>query len=206
MRPHARLMEVPTQIADCVTQQRRGSGPALCSDERRTWQVHHAQSRFSLRCVPHADSGQPRAAGFELAGFRDRVRRLLPLCFGLRCKDCSLVRGYPYKRSHLVALRAARISAHDPQSTWWPGERRHYFGGCSSGDRSHSLMCEPVSAWRAFRRRVSRAAPGGSVLAFSRRRFASSARRSSRDWICFTRRRSMDRSLVLAGPNPHGSA
>ena len=69
MRPHARLMEKPTQIADCVTQQRLCSGPALCSDEHRTWQVYHAQSRFSLRCVPHADSGQPRAAGFELAGF-----------------------------------------------------------------------------------------------------------------------------------------
>jgi len=27
MRPHARLMEEPTQIADCVTQQRRCSGP-----------------------------------------------------------------------------------------------------------------------------------------------------------------------------------
>ena len=57
--------------------------PALCSDEHRTWQVYHAQSRFSLRWVPHADSGQPRAAGFELAGFRDHVRRLLPRCFGL---------------------------------------------------------------------------------------------------------------------------
>ena len=33
MRPHARVMEEPTQIADCVTQQRRCSGPALCSDE-----------------------------------------------------------------------------------------------------------------------------------------------------------------------------
>ena len=32
---------------------------------------------------PHADSGQPRAAGFELAGFLGRVRRLLPRCFGL---------------------------------------------------------------------------------------------------------------------------
>jgi hypothetical protein len=77
MRPHARVMEEPTQIADCVAQQRRCSGPALCSDEHRTWQVYHAQSRFGLRWVPHADSGQPRAAGFELAGFRDRVRRLL---------------------------------------------------------------------------------------------------------------------------------
>src|ERR1700710_1063246 len=41
----------------------------------------------------------------------------------LRCKDCSQVRGYPYKRSHLVALRPTKITASDPPSTWWPGER-----------------------------------------------------------------------------------
>jgi len=41
----------------------------------------------------------------------------------LRCKDCSQVRRYPYKRSHLVALRSTKISASDPPSTWWPGER-----------------------------------------------------------------------------------
>jgi hypothetical protein len=41
----------------------------------------------------------------------------------MRCKDCSQVRGYPYKRSHLVALRPTRISALVPPSTWWPGER-----------------------------------------------------------------------------------
>ena len=41
----------------------------------------------------------------------------------MRCKDCSEVRGYPYKRSHLVALRPTKISAIDPPSTWWPGER-----------------------------------------------------------------------------------
>jgi len=41
----------------------------------------------------------------------------------MRCKDCSEVRGYPYKRSHLVALRTNKISASDPPSTWWPGER-----------------------------------------------------------------------------------
>ena len=40
-----------------------------------------------------------------------------------RCKDCSEARGYPYKRSHLVALRATKITASDPPSTWWPGER-----------------------------------------------------------------------------------
>src|SRR6202166_2975096 len=41
----------------------------------------------------------------------------------MRCKDCSEVRGYPHKRSHIVALRSTKISALDPPSTWWPGER-----------------------------------------------------------------------------------
>jgi hypothetical protein len=41
----------------------------------------------------------------------------------MRCKDCSQVRGYPFKRSHLVALRTTKTSASDPPSTWWPGER-----------------------------------------------------------------------------------
>ena len=41
----------------------------------------------------------------------------------MRCKDCTELRGRPYKRSHLVALRSTRISATSPPSTWWPGER-----------------------------------------------------------------------------------
>jgi hypothetical protein len=41
----------------------------------------------------------------------------------MRCKDCSQVRRYPYKRSHLVALRPTKITASDPPSIWWPGER-----------------------------------------------------------------------------------
>jgi hypothetical protein len=41
----------------------------------------------------------------------------------MRCKDCSQVRGYPHKRSHLVALRRTKISASDPSSAWWPVER-----------------------------------------------------------------------------------
>jgi hypothetical protein len=41
----------------------------------------------------------------------------------MRCKLCSELRGYPYKRSHLIALRPTKISAQDPPSTWWPGER-----------------------------------------------------------------------------------
>src|SRR3989442_6391035 len=41
----------------------------------------------------------------------------------MRCRQCSEVGGHAYKRSHLVALRATRITAGDPPSTWWPGER-----------------------------------------------------------------------------------
>jgi hypothetical protein len=41
----------------------------------------------------------------------------------MRCKDCSKLRGYPYKRSQLVALRPTKISAVNPPSVWWPGER-----------------------------------------------------------------------------------
>lgn len=41
----------------------------------------------------------------------------------MRCKDCSKVRGYPYKRGHLVALRPTKISATDPPSYGWPGDR-----------------------------------------------------------------------------------
>src|ERR1700743_2279417 len=41
----------------------------------------------------------------------------------MRCKDCSQVRGYAYKRSHVVALRTRKISASDSPCTWWPGER-----------------------------------------------------------------------------------
>ena len=38
----------------------------------------------------------------------------------MRCKDCSRLQG---GRTHLIALRATKISASDPASTWWPGER-----------------------------------------------------------------------------------
>jgi hypothetical protein len=41
----------------------------------------------------------------------------------MRCKDCSEVRRYPYKGSHVVAVRPTKISTSDPPSTWWPGER-----------------------------------------------------------------------------------
>jgi hypothetical protein len=41
----------------------------------------------------------------------------------MRCNDCSEVRGYSYKRSHLAALRRTKISASDPPPYWWRGER-----------------------------------------------------------------------------------
>jgi hypothetical protein len=41
----------------------------------------------------------------------------------MRCRNCSELRGYPYKRSALVCLRETKISASDPASIWWPGER-----------------------------------------------------------------------------------
>jgi hypothetical protein len=54
---------------------------------------------------------------------RPKTTRIHELERYMRCKDCSQVRGYPYKRSHLVALRTTKITASDPPSTWWPGER-----------------------------------------------------------------------------------
>lgn len=41
----------------------------------------------------------------------------------MRCRHCSELRGFPYKRSALVALRQTKISAQDPKSDVWPGER-----------------------------------------------------------------------------------
>jgi hypothetical protein len=36
----------------------------------------------------------------------------------MRRRDCSEMRGYRYKRGHLVALRSTKISANDPPSIW----------------------------------------------------------------------------------------
>src|SRR3954447_14683722 len=64
---------------------------------------------------------------------------------------------------------------------------RRQLGGCKPGDSSHALICEPVSACRALRISSSRASPGGSCKASSRRRFASCASRTSRvvDWMIY---------------------
>jgi ribosomal protein S27E len=41
----------------------------------------------------------------------------------MRCKDCSQVRRYAYKRSQLIALRPNKITAESPASNMWPGDR-----------------------------------------------------------------------------------
>lgn len=41
----------------------------------------------------------------------------------MRCRHCSELRGHSFKRSHLIALRTTKISASEPPSGWWPGER-----------------------------------------------------------------------------------
>ena len=63
------------------------------------------------------------------------------------------------------------------------------------GDRSHSLICQPVSACRALWIISFWTAPCGSSLAFSRNRFASSARRSWSDSVCLKRRRCFGMTL-----------
>jgi hypothetical protein len=61
--------------------------------------------------------------GADQADLPGRIRRLFfELCAGDR-QSGGGADGYPYKRSHLVALRPTKISALDPPSTWWPGER-----------------------------------------------------------------------------------
>jgi hypothetical protein len=41
----------------------------------------------------------------------------------LHCRSCSIAAGYRVKRGALIALRAEPISARNPASVWWPGER-----------------------------------------------------------------------------------
>jgi hypothetical protein len=97
---------------------RRGAGSHL-----------EAEFDWSVMCRPLAHFGLAnRTDECPLLKIADHVRNCVaywrPVTLhALRCKNCSQVRGYPYKRSHLVALRTTKISTSDPPSTWWPGER-----------------------------------------------------------------------------------
>jgi hypothetical protein len=63
-----------------------------------------------------------------------------------------------------------RLTYHPRSVTYETSERLGHVGVFKPGDESHSLMCEPVSHWRALRSRSSRLAPGESILASLRRR------------------------------------
>lgn len=54
---------------------------------------------------------------------RAKTRPIHELERCMRCRQCSELQGRPFKRSHLVALRTTKISATNPPSVWWPGER-----------------------------------------------------------------------------------
>jgi len=85
----------------------------------------------------------------------------------MRCRQCSEIRGYLYKRSHLVALRPSKISANDPPSTWWPGGGEHLWyaksldrlylwsddGGCRklrNKDNFRLVVCDGPSGCLGF--------------------------------------------------------
>jgi len=59
---------------------------------------------------------QPRRFALDILR-RPKTTSIHELERYMRCKDCAAVRGYTYKRSHLVALRRTKISASDPPST-----------------------------------------------------------------------------------------
>jgi hypothetical protein len=46
----------------------------------------------------------------------ERRRRIHELERYMRCRHCSELQGYPFKRSHLIALRTTKISASDRPS------------------------------------------------------------------------------------------
>src|SRR5882724_11203646 len=77
-----------------------------------------------------------------------------------------------------------------------------YLGGCKPGDVIHSAIRATISSSRALRNRSSRDGPGGSFLASSCNRLASSARRSSKVSICLIRRRRCMTQPRAYGPNP----
>src|SRR6478609_9205875 len=70
----------------------------------------------------------------------------------MRCKDCTQVGGYPYKRSHLVALRQAKISAKGSYVEPWLYRACIRANGapsaCSDDANSHPQMASwPCIPW-----------------------------------------------------------
>jgi hypothetical protein len=94
-------------------------GPVLASAEQRAALISQASGASGRSCLG-CDTHQTVALDIIR---RPKTTPIHELERYMRCKDCSQVRRYPYKRSYLVALRPTKISASDPPSTWWPGER-----------------------------------------------------------------------------------
>ena len=125
---------------------RAGDGSSQGSRPARRRGVEQAHARLSGSGAAIADAGRRnqrrvRLSRSEMPWLRthqtvalDIVRRpkatpIHELERYMRCRQCSEVRGYPYKRSHLVALRTTKITASDPPST----------GGRASDEESRSL-------------------------------------------------------------------
>jgi hypothetical protein len=105
-----------------VGQHEKDPGPAKRWQEMSdhlVWNVNAGYLYLEVRCLG-CDTNQSVALDVVR---RSKVTPIHELERYMRCKDCSQVRGYAYKRSHLVALRQRKISASDPISTWWPGEQ-----------------------------------------------------------------------------------
>ena len=94
----------------------QGTGTAIADDGRRD-QRRVRLSRSEMSWLQHAPD-----CCLDIVR-RPKATPIHTLERYMRCKHCSQVRGFAYKRSHLVALRGSKISASDPPSTWWPGER-----------------------------------------------------------------------------------
>lgn len=74
---------------------------------------------LEVRCL---GCGTHQAVAFDII-CRPKTTPIHELERYMPCRDCQQLRGYPYKRSHPIALRTTKISASDPPSTWWPGGR-----------------------------------------------------------------------------------
>ena len=94
----------------------RGWGPTL------TMNVSGVRPGYQLKAIiPQPGCNTHQTVALDIVR-RPKATPVHELERYMRCRQCSEVRGY-YKRSHLVALRRMKISASDPPSTWWPGER-----------------------------------------------------------------------------------
>jgi hypothetical protein len=73
----------------------------------------------------------------------------------MRCKDCSQVRGYPYKRSHLVVLRPTRISASDAAARRRLSQRAEHSPGRARDHRAELDATGEIAHCKIVHRHVN---------------------------------------------------